>query len=437
MGDILQWNNQQSHAAKATLERATSAACFPSELQGVDSRTLQLAGVIGGGTMGAGIAVALLAAGLKVNLVERDEESASRGRANVFKILDRALEKGRITDNQHQMRIRAFSASASYETLTDSELVVEAVFEDLSIKRDVFKTVTAICDRSTMLATNTSYLDPRAIFNGLPYQERSLGLHFFSPAHVMKLLEIIPTNETSDQVLAAAFDLARRCGKIPVRSGICDGFIGNRLLKLMRAQAERLLLAGASPGSVDASMRAFGMAMGPFEGQDLSGLDIAAYQRKAARARGEESFAPVGDLLVEAGRLGRKSGAGWYDYQDDRRLDNTPQFVEDAITSAQRTSDLPRREWKTEELIEAILLPMVGESSNIIYEKIALRTSDIDLVETYGYGFPKDRGGLLIWAQGFGFAQIYERLNVLRERKLAVGSWPLLKQWARESELSR
>jgi 3-hydroxyacyl-CoA dehydrogenase len=290
---------------------AERAAPRPPELAGITPRDIRSAAVIGGGTMGAGIAAALCDAGLPAVLIERDKDAVERGLANVRAIYDGAVKRGRIPQAIAEERMAGVVGGDDYGLLADTDLVIEAVFEDLDVKRAVFARLSEICRPDAVLATNTSYLDPNAISEGVRHPERFLGLHFFSPAHVMKLLEIVPTDATAPEVLAAGFALARQLGKIPVRAGICDGFIGNRILKVTRAQAERLLLSGATPASVDAAMRAFGLPMGPFEAQDLGGLDIAAFQRKAARARGETPFAPVADRLCAIERFGQKSAGGW------------------------------------------------------------------------------------------------------------------------------
>ena len=206
------------------------------------------------------------------------------------------------------------TAATDYAALADTDLVIEAVFEDLAVKRAVFDALGRACRPDAILATNTSYLDPRAIAEGLPNPSRFIGLHFFSPANVMKLLEIVPTPETAPETLATGFALAAKLRKIPVQAGICDGFIGNRILKRYRAAAEDLVRKGVAIADIDAAMRAYGFAMGPFEAQDLGGLDIAYLQREAARARGEDMPETLGDILVRAGRKGQKTGGGWYDY---------------------------------------------------------------------------------------------------------------------------
>ncbi|OCI93915.1 3-hydroxyacyl-CoA dehydrogenase [Rhizobium sp. AC27/96] len=396
---------------------AERAAPRPPELASVAPRDIRSAAVIGGGTMGAGIAAALRDAGLPVVLVERDGTVVERGLANVRSIFEASAKRGRITPEVAAERIAGVIGIDDYGSLADTDLVVEAVFEDLSIKRAVFAKLSEVCRPDAVLTTNTSYLDPDQISQGLSNPERFLGLHFFSPAHIMKLLEIVPTETTAPEVLATGFALARLLGKIPVRAGICDGFIGNRILKVTRAQSERLLLSGAKPSAVDAAMRAFGLPMGPFEAQDLGGLDIAGFQRKAARERGEVSFAPVGDRLCAIERFGQKSGGGWYDY---RPGDRAPQ-LSDAVAAiiAEEAHGQAQLAWDEASIADAIILPMVNEAARILDEGVAVRAADIDLVKIHGYGFPRWRGGPMHYAEARGLAEVVALLDGLSTPGLA------------------
>lgn len=396
---------------------AERAAPRPPELAGVTPREIRSVAVIGGGTMGAGIAAALRDAGLPVVLVERDKAAVERGLANIRAIFEGSAKRGRITPEVAAERIAGVTGSDDYGLLSDTDLVIEAVFEDLAVKRAVFARLSEVCRPDAVLATNTSYLDPNEISKGLAEPERFLGLHFFSPAHVMKLLEIVPTETTAPEVLAAGFALAQRLRKIPVRAGICDGFIGNRILKVTRAQAERLLLSGATPSAVDTAMRAFGLPMGPFEAQDLGGLDIAAFQRKAARGRGETPFAPVADRLCAIERFGQKSGGGWYDYQPG---DRTPQPSDTvAAIIAEEAAGRPQRVWDEASIADAIILPMVNEATRILEEGVAIRAADIDLVKIHGYGFPRWRGGPMHYAEARGLAEVVAVLDRLSAEGLA------------------
>ncbi|MGZ9722122.1 3-hydroxyacyl-CoA dehydrogenase NAD-binding domain-containing protein [Rhizobium miluonense] len=407
---------------------AERAATRPPELAGIEQRLIRSAAVIGGGTMGAGIAAALRDAGLPVILIERDQVAVERGLANVAAIFEGSAKRGRISAEIAAERIAGVTGSADYAAAADVDLAIEAVFEDLEVKRAVFARLGEVCRPDAVLATNTSYLDPNAIASGIVHPERFLGLHFFSPANIMKLMEIVPAAETATDVTATGFALARLLNKIPVRAGICDGFIGNRILKVTRAQAERLLLSGATPAAVDAAMRAFGLPMGPFEAQDLGGLDIAAFQRRAARARGETPFAPIADRLCAAERYGQKTGGGWYDYQPGERKPQASETV--AAIIAEEAVHMPRRDWTPAEIADCIVLPMVNEAARILTEGVALRAADIDLVKIHGYGFPRWRGGPMAYAEARGLAEVSDALTRLAETGLAEPPCALLKRAA-------
>lgn len=368
---------------------AERAAPKPAHLGDAKPRDIRSAAVIGGGTMGAGIAAALRDAGLPVTLIERDEEAVQRGLANLRSIFDGAVKRGKLTEAQAQARMSGVTAGSDYALLAETDLVIEAVFEDLSVKRAVFIDLGQICRPDAILATNTSYLDPRLIAEGLPHPDRFIGLHFFSPANVMKLLEIVPTPTTSPETLATGFALARQLSKIPVQAGICEGFIGNRILKRYRAEAEDLVPQGTPIAAIDAAMRGYGFAMGPFEAQDLGGLDIAFLQREGARAAGQDVPETLGDILVRAGRKGQKTGGGWYDYSPGDRTprpsDATAGLLADRITTGPALT--------ADEIAARLTAAMADEGKAILAEGIALKASDIDLVEVHGYGYPRWRGG--------------------------------------------
>jgi 3-hydroxyacyl-CoA dehydrogenase len=413
---------------------AERAATRPSELAGITPRTIKSTAVIGGGTMGAGIAAALRDARLPVILVERDDAAVERGLANLRTIFDGAVKRGRISREIATERMAGVTGTTDYAALADVDLVIEAVFEDLDVKRDVFQRLAAACRDNAILATNTSYLDPEQIAKGIGNSARFLGLHFFSPAHVMKLLEIVPTQATAPEVLATGFALARILNKVPVRAGISDGFIGNRILKVTRAQAERLLISGATPTTVDAAMRGFGLPMGPFEAQDLGGLDIAAFQRRAARARGETPFAPIADRLCAVGRFGQKSGGGWYDYAPG---DRTPRHSETvAAIIAEEAKGFSRRDWDEASITACILWPMVNEGARILDDGAALRASDIDLVKIHGYGFPRWRGGPMHYAEANGLHKVVDAVRALASAGLADPPCELLLEAARRGSFS-
>jgi 3-hydroxyacyl-CoA dehydrogenase len=374
---------------------AERAAPRPARLKGVDPLPLTTAGVIGGGTMGAGIAAALRDAGLPVVLIERDNEAVERGIANLRAIFAGAVKRGKLTEAQAADRMAGVTATTDYAALSDADLVIEAVFEEIGVKRAVFAQLAQACRPDAVLATNTSYLDPRLIAEGVPDPGRFIGLHFFSPANVMRLLEIVPVPETSDRTLATGFALGRMLGKTPVQSGICEGFIGNRILKRYRAGAEALVRQGIPIADIDAAMRGYGLAMGPFEAQDLGGLDIAYLQREGARAMGQDVGETLGDILVRAGRKGQKTGGGWYDYAPGNRRPQPSAAVADLLGDriAGTTTMDP------DAIARHLVAEMAAEGQAILDAGIAASPADIDLVEIHGYGFPRWRGGPM-WAAG-------------------------------------
>ncbi|MBE9638545.1 3-hydroxyacyl-CoA dehydrogenase NAD-binding domain-containing protein [Salipiger mangrovisoli] len=375
---------------------AERAAPKPAALKGIDPRPVKLVGVIGGGTMGAGIAGACREAGMEIILIERDAEAVARGLDNVAKIFDGAVKRGKLTEKGRAERMAGVRGSTDYADLAQADLVIEAVFEEIGVKRAVFAELGRVCRPDAVLATNTSYLDPRAIAEGLPNPERFIGLHFFSPAHIMKLLEIVPTPETAPEVLATGFALARALNKMPVQAGICEGFIGNRILKRYRAEAEVLVTQGVAISEIDAAMRGYGFRMGPFEAQDLGGLDIAFLQREGARAEGQHVPETLGDILVRAGRKGQKTGGGWYDYAEgDRAALPSPQVAELLAARIVDARELPRPE-----IAAHLVAAMAAEGAAILEEGIAQRPEDIDLVEVHGYGFPRWKGGPMFASRG-------------------------------------
>jgi len=376
-------------AALRHLFFAERAAARPADLRGVDPQRVETVGVVGGGTMGSGIAAAFRMAGLRVILSERDAAALERGMGAVGAIFDAAVKRGTVTEAVAAERMAGVTGCVGLDGLAGCDLVVEAVFEDLAVKRGVFAELVRLCRADTILATNTSYIDPRLIAEGLAGPERFIGLHFFSPAQVMKLLEVIPLPGTGLTVLATAFDLARKLGKVPVRAGICEGFIGNRILKRYRAEAEAMLREGVGHAEIDAAMRGFGYAMGPFEMQDMAGLDISFMNRDAARARGEDVPETPGDLLVRAGRKGMKTGGGWYDYAPG---DRTPRpSPEAARIIAPRAGTGPGL--AAAEIVDRLVGAMAAEGQAILAEGIAAGPADIDLVQVHGYGFPRGKGG--------------------------------------------
>ena len=356
-------------------------------------RPVDRIGVVGGGTMGAGIAAACLLKGLSVTMVERDTEAAETGRARVAETLAGSLARGLLTSDARDAALSRFQAATDYSELAGEDLVIEAVFEDMQVKKQVFARLDEVCAPDAVIATNTSYLDVDELAATLRDPSRAIGLHFFSPAHVMKLLEIVLPERVADDVVATGAALARRLGKIGVLAGVCDGFIGNRIMSAYRREADYLLEDGATPSEVDAAMTGFGFAMGVFAMQDLAGLDIAWAMRKrrAATRDPSERYVAIADRLCQAGRFGRKTGAGWYDYVDGKA--RSAPTVTEIIASERRRAGITPRPFDPEEIMQRLLAAMQSEGQNVLDEGIARNAGDIDVTMINGYGFPRWRGG--------------------------------------------
>jgi 3-hydroxyacyl-CoA dehydrogenase len=387
--------------------------------------------VVGGGTMGAAIAYALAGIGVTVALVETDAAGLERARANVAKLYAEAVTRGKSSaEAADAERADRFTFHIGYDTLPPAELAIEAVYEDLDVKRQVFSALDAALPETAVLATNTSYLDVNRIAEGVRNPGRFLGLHFFSPAHVMKLLEVVKGRETSAATLDTALRLARRLKIISVLAGVCDGFIGNRILTRYRQISDLMLIEGALPWQVDAAMRGFGMAMGPYEVQDLSGLDIAYANRKRLGWRTREGFRyiPIADRIVEeTGRLGRKTGAGWYDYEDGRQAPSP--VIERIVIEESERARIARRAFGDEEIVARATTAMIEEGFRILGEGIAEKASDIDLVMIHGYAFPRWRGGPMHFAGRLGLSEIQRRIeNFAAEDPLSWGVPDLLRR---------
>ncbi|RWE18128.1 MAG: 3-hydroxyacyl-CoA dehydrogenase [Mesorhizobium sp.] len=376
-------------AALRYLFFAERSASRLASLRSVEPRSINLVGVVGGGTMGVGIAAALLNAGLPVVLSERDAASLERARTALEAVFAAQLKRKLHSPQEGRDRLARLKGTVGLDELGGCDLVIEAVFEDLGVKRDVFARLSQVCRADAILATNTSYIDPRLIVEGFGNQERFIGLHFFSPAQVMKLLEIIPLPQTAADVKATGFYLAKRLAKVPVRAGLCEGFIGNRILKRYRGEAEQMVTEGVDFAAIDAALRDFGYAMGPFEMQDLAGLDISFMNREAARSRGENVPETLGDILVRAGRKGQKTGGGWYDYEPSERKPRP------SATTARLLASLVGAPKQVDpgKIIGRLIKVMADEGHKILEEAIADSPEAIDLVEVHGYGFPRGKGG--------------------------------------------
>jgi len=378
------------------------------ETRDTKPRALNAIGVVGGGTMGAGIAVAVLDAGLPVTMIERDEASLARGRAHVEKVYDGLIAKGRMSAEKKAELMARWTGSTSYDALADADLVIEAVFEDLSVKQAVFAELDRVCKPGAVLATNTSYLDIDAIAASISRPADVIGLHFFSPANIMKLLEVVVPKAVSADVVATAFELAKKLRKTPVRAGVCDGFIGNRILAVYRSAADAMMEDGASPYQIDAAVRAFGFPMGPFQVVDLAGGDIgwAARKRRAATRNPAARYVQIADRLCERGWFGQKTGRGFYLYPEGSRSGQPDPEVQAIIDAERVRAGITPREFSDDEIIRRYMAAMINEGANVVHERIALRPLDVDVTFLYGYGFPRYRGGPMKYADMIGLPRI-------------------------------
>ncbi|MFM0648080.1 3-hydroxyacyl-CoA dehydrogenase NAD-binding domain-containing protein [Paraburkholderia bryophila] len=378
------------------------------ETRSAKPRTLDAIGVVGGGTMGAGIAVAVLDAGLPVTMIERDDESLARGRAHIEKVYDGLIAKGRLSAEKKAAVMARWSGSTSYDALANADLVIEAVFEDLAVKKAVFAELDRVCKQGAVLATNTSYLDIDAIASSISRPADVIGLHFFSPANIMKLLEVVVPKPVSADVVATAFELAKKLRKTPVRAGVCDGFIGNRVLAVYRSAADAMMEDGASPYQIDAAVRAFGFAMGPFQVVDLAGGDIgwATRKRRAATRNPAARYVQISDRLCEHGWFGQKTGRGFYLYAEGSRSGAPDPEVQAIIDAERERAGITPRTFTDEEIVRRYMAAMINEGANVVHEGIALRPLDVDVTFLYGYGFPRYRGGPMKYADMVGLPAI-------------------------------
>lgn len=379
-----------------------------------DPRPLNKIGVIGGGTMGAGITVAALNAGLSVTMVERDEESIARGKQNVEKVYARDVEKGRKTEEQKAAIMARYTPSTSYDDLSDADLIIEAVFENMDVKKEVFAALDKLAKPGAVLASNTSYLNIDEIASATSRPEDVIGLHFFSPANIMRLLEIVIPTKASDDAIATGFDLAKKMKKVPVRAGLCDGFIGNRILGKYATAAAYMVEDGASPYKVDEALVNFGYPMGIHAMADLAGLDIGWSNRKnkaATRSNDERYSGTIADRLCENGWFGQKTGKGWYVYKEGDRRGTPNPDAEKIIDEARRDLGITPREFTEEEIIRRYLAAMINEGAKVLEEGIALKPSDIDVTFLFGYGFPRYRGGPMKYADMYGLENVLKDLR--------------------------
>jgi 3-hydroxyacyl-CoA dehydrogenase len=362
--------------------------------------------VIGAGTMGGGIAMNFANAGIPVTVVETSDEALKRGLGIIEKNYRASASRGALSSDDVDKRMGLLNGVTDIVAVSDCDIVIEAAFENMDVKREVFGKLDRLTRPDTVLATNTSYLDVDAIAATTQRPASVVGMHFFSPANVMRLLEVVRGAQTAPEVLATAMAVGRKIGKVPVVVGVCHGFVGNRMLRVRSIEAERLLLEGALPQDVDGALTEFGFPMGPFATSDLAGLDISWSMRKAQGARAE-----IADQLCELGRFGQKTGKGFFLYESGSRTPRPDPDVEQLIVATSRRLGVNRRILDRNEITERLIFPMINEGARILEEGIALRAGDIDVIWVYGYGFPVWRGGPMFHADTVGLPYVRDRLT--------------------------
>jgi 3-hydroxyacyl-CoA dehydrogenase len=406
--------SSESKALRHAFFAERVAAKVPDVPADTPLRPIASAAVVGAGTMGVGIAMNFLNAGIAVMMLETSPAALDRGLAALRKLSDSAVAKGKLTADQQARQLALLRGTLAYADLAAADIVVEAVFEDMAVKQDVFRQLDAVMKPGAILATNTSTLDVDAIAAVTSRPQDVIGLHFFSPAHVMKLLEIVRGARTGKDVLATALALAKTLRKTGVVAGVCDGFIGNRMIEQYSRQAGFLLEEGALPAQVDGALERFGFAMGPFRMADLAGNDIGrAIRQRRYVEKPQLVYSATADLLCDMGRLGQKTGAGWYDYRAGDRTAHPSTEVDAMIVAHSAKLGVTRRAIGDAEIVERLVYALVNEGARILEEGIALRASDIDMVYLTGYGFPPYRGGPMFYADTVGLPAVLAAIERL------------------------
>ena len=404
-------SSAESKAQRYIFFAEREAAKVPDVPPDTPTLTITKAAVLGAGTMGGGIAMNFASVGIPVTVVEVNREALDRGLGVVRKNYEATASKGRLTAADVEKRMGLIQGTTDFGAIADADIVIEAVFEEMPIKKEVFAKIDKLCKRDAVLATNTSTLDVNEIASATARPESVIGMHFFSPANVMRLLEVVRGAKTSKVAVATAMAVGRRIAKVPVCVGVCYGFVGNRMLHQRGREAEKLILEGALPQQVDKVLYDFGFPMGPFAMGDLAGLDVGWRIRKG---RGVKS--PVADRICELGRFGQKTGAGYFRYEKGDRTPRPDPEVEKLILEVAREQGIQRRAIPEQEILERLLYPMVNEGAKILEEKIAIRASDIDVIWIYGYGWPVYRGGPMFWADSIGLKAVRDRMREFGRR---------------------
>jgi 3-hydroxyacyl-CoA dehydrogenase len=432
-------NGVESKSMRHAFFAERAAAKIPDVPEDTPTRPIRSAAVIGAGTMGGGIAMNFVNAGIPVVLLETKQEALDRGVATIRRNYEGTAKKGRMTAEQVEQRMSMITPTLSYDDLAQADIVVEAVFEDMDVKKAVFERLDATMKPGAILASNTSTLDVDRIASFTKRPQDVIGTHFFSPANVMRLLEVVRGKATAKDVLATTMQLSKKIRKVGVVSGVCDGFIGNRMIEQYSRQAGFLLEEGCTPQQVDGAVERFGFAMGPFRMGDLAGNDVGWYIRKRRyQEKPGLRYSRTADLLCEMGRFGQKTSAGWYDYKPGDRTAHPSAPVDEMLVKERERLGVAPRQVSDEEIVHRLLFALVNEASYILEEGIALRASDIDIIYLTGYGFPRYRGGPMFYADTVGLPKVVEIMKGFAANPQADPSFwtpaPLLAKLAAEGK---
>ncbi|MGB1087695.1 MAG: 3-hydroxyacyl-CoA dehydrogenase NAD-binding domain-containing protein, partial [Alphaproteobacteria bacterium] len=418
----------QSAAQRYFFFAERQANKIPDVPKDTPKREIKSAAIIGAGTMGGGIAMNFANAGIPVTVVEVKQDALDRGLGVVRRNYENSAKKGRFSMDEVERRMGLITGSLTREDCADADIVIEAVFENMDLKKEIFGDLDRICKQGAILASNTSALDVNEIAASTSRPEDVIGLHFFSPANVMKLLEVVRGDKTANDVIATSMALAKTIGKVPALVGVCNGFVGNRILAMRGVQAQKLMSEGTPPDAVDKVLFDFGFPMGPFQMSDMAGLDIGWNPEKS-------NGGSIRDVLCEAGRRGLKVGKGYYDYDEGSRVPKPSAEANELIQGFLASQGIEAKSYSDDEILARLLYPMVNEAAKILEEGIAIRASDIDVIWVYGYGWPRYQGGPCFWADLVGLDKIVAKLE---EWEAAEGSFwtpsPLLKKLAAEGK---
>ncbi len=434
----LMWT-PESRALRHVFMAERAASKIPDVPADTAQRAINSVAIIGAGTMGGGIAMNFLNAGIPVKMLEMKQEALDRGLATIAKNYESQVKKGKLKQDKYEQRMSLLTTTLSYDDLSDADMVIEAVFEELGVKEAVFKELDRVMKPGAILASNTSTLDVDKIAAFTKRPEDVVGMHFFSPANVMKLLEVVRGAKTSKDVLATVMTIAKKIRKTAVLSGVCDGFIGNRMIEQYGRQGGFLLDEGCTPAQVDKAVEKFGFAMGPFRMGDLAGNDIGwAIRKRRYQEKPDMKYSKTADLLCEKGRFGQKTGAGWYDYVPGKR-DAIPNAEVEQMIAAHRDSlGIKPRKISDEEIVQRLVFSLVNEAAHILEEGIANKASDIDIVYIFGYGFPPYRGGPMNYADEVGLFNVVQAMNRFAQNPLDDAAFwkpaPLLAKLAAEGK---